>query len=246
MRSGIVSLQPIYEFVRGDENGYALKGRSPAGREYGKKAKEIVADIPKEPGFYLWGKYEKKGMWRNVYLGKAGSGETTHLRARILEELNNERCFLWLSVLGKEKVLSVSKACYESMWHKYRAQHERAFRKEGSTHIVWVCDPAPLSNADVATIESDLIETLNPDANLQHRVPPVFLQDHTRDIVASFRSAVHSHRPASGTQSVDRDYLTAGHSRGPTVPHLMLMTAYPSSLGSGSMECKDLRQGGSR
>jgi hypothetical protein len=82
------------------------------------------------------------------------------------------------------------------MWHQYEQHWERSFRKAGTTHIVWVTD-SDLSNAAVANIESDLIETLNPSANVKRPIPPVSLQRHTREVIGHFRRAIHGERGRS-------------------------------------------------
>ena len=69
----------------------------------------------------------------------------------------------------------------------------RALKKTGATHIAWAADP-DLQNAEVQDIESDLIETLNPRANVSHPVPPVNLQKHTQKIIGEFRSLIHKNR----------------------------------------------------
>jgi hypothetical protein len=58
---------------------------------------------------------------------------------------------------------------------------------------VWAADPE-LPNAAVRNIESDLIETLNPRANLSRPVPPESLRTHTKDVIAEFRALIHAHR----------------------------------------------------
>ena len=79
----------------------------------------------------------------------------------------------------------------------------RALGKTGSTHIAWVAN-RDLENAEVQDIESDLIETLNPRANISHPVPGVILQKHTKEIIAAFRSLIHEHRSQRYTIPVIR------------------------------------------
>lgn len=144
-------------------------------------------------GFYLWGRYEANGLWRNIYLGKAGFGKTAHLRARILEELKDERACIWAEFVSEKTLRVASRRNHPKMCPVYDKHMVRALRKTGTTHIAWVADPE-LSNSAVENIESDLIETLNPAANVSHPVPPVSLQQHTKQIIAEFRSLVHRYR----------------------------------------------------
>jgi len=115
------------------------------------------------------------------------------LHSRILEELKDQRCCLWRAVLTTDELLAAGAGHYASMWHKYQQDWERAFRKAGTTHIAWVADSA-LSNRAVANIESDLIETLNPSANVSRPVPPVSLQEHTHEVIRHFRREIHADR----------------------------------------------------
>ena len=193
MHTGIISLQPLYDFLKSklDENG--LERGSFVRRHYGVIAKDICAEIAAEQGFYLWGRYESNGLWRNIYLGKAGFGKTAHLRARILEELKDEQACI-LRAFVSEKVLKEAwERNYPKMWHVYKRHMDRALRKTGTTHIAWVADPE-LSNSAVQNIESDLIETFSPRANISRPVPPVTLQEHTKEIIGEFRTLIHENR----------------------------------------------------
>lgn len=193
MKAEIVSLEPLYKFVYENPTAASLQGRSAVGREYSKLAKQVAEDIAPTQGFYLWGYYDARGLWHNTYLGKAGFGKTAHLRARILEELKDERCCFWQAVLNTEELMATGALHYAPMWHQYERHWKRTLRKAGATHIVWVTDPE-LSNIAVSNIESDLIETLNPTANVNRPIPPVSLQTHTQEIIGHFRRAIHKTR----------------------------------------------------
>jgi hypothetical protein len=56
-----------------------------------------------------------------------------------------------------------------------------------------VADPN-LENSAVANIESDLIETLKPPANVSNPIPPHTIQNHTKEIIAEFRLFIHGYR----------------------------------------------------
>ena len=56
-----------------------------------------------------------------------------------------------------------------------------------------VADPE-LSNSTVQNIESDLIETFSPKANILRPVPPSVLQTHTKKIIGEFRKIIHRNR----------------------------------------------------
>ena len=144
-------------------------------------------------GFYLWGKYGKNALWENIYLGKAGFGKTTHLRARILKELKDERQFLWRSIFDEEYLLKKGADLYPQMWVKYKKHWNRAISKAGASHIVWVASPS-LEDRQVSDVEKDLIETLNPTANLMRAKPPSTLQPVTSEIISRFRHEIHTNR----------------------------------------------------
>ena len=193
MKSGIVSLQPLYKFLRSNHGEADYDGRSPKGRRYAAAAATICQTIAPTQGFYLWGRYESNGLWRNIYLGKAGFGKTAHLRARILEELKDERACIWCAFVSVDTLEAAAARIYSKMWYLYKSQMQRALKKSASTHIVWVSDPE-LGNAEVQNIESDLIETLSPRANVSRPVPPLTLQQHTKVVIAEFRALIHAQR----------------------------------------------------
>jgi hypothetical protein len=193
LSSGIVSLQRLYDYVKSNPDPKGLELRSPVRRRYRSLAADICRQIEPVQGFYLWGRYESNRLWRNVYLGKAGFGKTAHLRARILEELKDESACIWCESFSEETLRKAGKRNHPRMWHKYQFHMTRALKKAGITHIVWVGVPG-LPNPDVQNIESDLIETFNPRANVSRPVPPVTLQERTKEIIGEFRSLIHGHR----------------------------------------------------
>jgi hypothetical protein len=172
-----------------------LDGNSTVGRKYGELASDVTRSIEASPGVYLWGAYDQSGSWKNIYVGKAPSAKTSlsktaKLRARILEELKDERCCLWRAVLTETELMDARARYYGS---RYESHWLRSFRKAGATHVAWVSYPE-VSNRDVHDIESDLIELLNPSGNLERPVPPPTVQQRTRAVVAQLRRMIHSER----------------------------------------------------
>lgn len=193
MNTGRISLEALYTHASNDLNGESIRGDSSLGREYGRLASSVVLPIPETHGFYLWGKYEKNKLWRTIYLGKAGYGKTTSLRARIKEELKDEKAFLWHGAPvghSEQELMAIAENCYPSMWHKYQTHFIRAIRKSGTTHILWV-GTQDINNEEVIKIEADLIETLNPVANVQRPSPVSDLQDITVEIIRQFKHQIH-------------------------------------------------------
>lgn len=193
METGCIQLSELYGYVKNDPNGNALHGNSKEGREFGRLAKNTVASIKDEHGFYLWGKYEPNGLWRHIYLGKAGYGKTANLQARILEELKDEKAFLWHNCIDEKPLLKIGKKHYPKMWPSYKNHWKRAIRKVGTTHIIWVSTP-DLNNKDVEMVETDLIETINPIANHQRPTPKSELQDFTVKVIKAFKHHIHKNR----------------------------------------------------
>lgn len=129
MTSGTISLAALYSFAR--RNGpQALDGRCSLGKDYFRNATGLVEQVDAAQGFYLWGRYDRNGRWHNIYLGKAGFGKTAHLRSRILEELKDERCCLWMEAMAKDAVLAVGAKCYPTTLQQHTREVISYFRQE--------------------------------------------------------------------------------------------------------------------
>lgn len=186
---GLVSLRDLYAFARKHfENEEALRlERTELGRQYSKIVDGIVSTIPDTEGFYLWGAYSEKGLWQNIYLGMAGYGAMKSLKKRIREELKDERCAIWRVVYTYDNLMAIRDRIHDG---KYAASWKRAMRKSGTTHVAWVSAPNT-PNENVRNVESDLIEALNPGANLNRPASPDHLQENAARIFAAFRKAIH-------------------------------------------------------
>lgn len=180
-----------------DKGGKGLHGNSPCGRDYGKLVTRLAQSIADLQGLYIWGYYESNGLWRTIYLGKAGLGRTASLRALIwrgkhsgLEDEALER--LWL---GHYPPSPGSKASENHV--------KRALSKAGSTHIIWVAT-REIDNGHVARIEADLTEALNPSANVQRPAPTSGLQEMTVSVIQRFKAEMHRYRPTPKTSTTGR------------------------------------------
>ena len=183
MESGFISLQILYDTIVSNKGKGGPSTPDFEKKPYRKAAKLLCNSIPQTQGFYLWGRFEKNGLWKNIYIGKTGSGLTSHLHARIKEELHDEACCIRIHVYSYDDIKLECSARYLKHFH-------RALRKSGATHIVWVADPV-LKNIIVHQIESDLIETMSPRGNKSRPVPPSMPQDHTLEVVKHFRQQIH-------------------------------------------------------
>jgi hypothetical protein len=197
LNSAVIELKELYDFVKEDKNNEAIKGDSKLGREFGKRVKSLTNSISENGGFYIWGSYTNKGLWNNIYLGKAGFGKTTGLQSRIKEELKDERPFFWKIKLTENQIKDKCPELYPKMAEKYTAEWDRSFRKFNSTHIIWVAinESSKVEfEKDILTIESDLIETMNPIANRSRPKPYGELQNTTIEIIRAIKLRIHENR----------------------------------------------------
>ena len=94
---GTVFLTELHDFVKQpyEDIQVVRLERTELGKQSSDRCKRITAGVPEAPGFYLWGTYNRNGLWKNIYLGMAGYGDHKSLRKRIREELMDERCCMW-------------------------------------------------------------------------------------------------------------------------------------------------------
>ncbi len=198
----MICLYSLYQAARKDKDGLALDGNSPVGRHFGSEVVSLCSQIAAEQGFYAWGQFDANGLWRTAYVGKAGFGKVNMLRERICKELKTERIVFWGSGQSKRALglygaggTATTDAIKDSQKRALQVENhfERALRKEGATHIVWVATPH-LSNDDVNLVEPDLIETLNPAANIQRSAPTSGLQDMTVTVIREMKKQIHEMR----------------------------------------------------
>src|ERR1022692_1343494 len=185
MKAGLVDLKPIYQVVRVNPKCYDFNER-PKVPGYRKQAEQVVAQVPPVKGVYLWGRYDRHRYWSSIYFGLAGLGETKYsLKSRLLEELTDEKSCFW-RILRREKHIINAR-------EDGRQARTRAVRKAGATHIIWVATPK-LRKRQVREVEADLIEALNPRANVVHPIPPSYVQEDAAAIYNAFRKVIHTHR----------------------------------------------------
>jgi hypothetical protein len=195
MNSGIISLHRLLTYVSGDDPvGASLHGRSPAGRIYSKLIHKLTAPVSEDRGVYVWGRYKADGAWVNIYVGKTEKRETSSLRARLKEELSNERCVLWRSVLEEEQLFLLGKQFYPSMWVKqYSGEWRRFLLKAGASLIVWIAIPE-LVNEQIPSVEAGLIALLKPTANVVRPRPTAGLEPLIDEVVSHIYQRTREHR----------------------------------------------------
>lgn len=200
-KNAFISLRCLYEFIRKrkDEHLHALNLETPLGGKYSALCDTLTAAIPELQGIYIWGAFDSKKYWKSLYLGKAGLGRSKKLlRARIREELKDERCSLWRYVLSKGQLLEVGpRVHHPGQWDRYiKNAWLRSLRKGGATHIVWA--PARgLDNRQVRNLEAELIEAFNPEANRQRPIPPNEVLVEASRIFMHLRHTIHYIRSLS-------------------------------------------------
>jgi len=207
MESGIVDLNTLYIIAKKDKEGLALDGGSFDGKKYGAEVKALCETIPTVQGFYLFGKYIKMVLWQSIYIGKAGTGKTTNLQARIREELSDERAFMWkgkhTGLKEDDDILAIIAKHYPQANDPRKSRYEpetiRAVRKAGATHIIWVSRPDLKDDKEkeIEVIEADLIETLNPRENKQRNPKDgnKLLGD-IIEIIKAMKIQINNNRPA--------------------------------------------------
>jgi hypothetical protein len=199
-RDGHVTLDRLHQFAKKHPDCYLRPRPEGSGillSEYSNLCKETVSEISLAGGIYLWGSYNPRGQWKNIYVGCTRFGKTASLRARILEELRDEKCSVWAKFLGDDAILGMNDSG--------RRNRRRSIRKKGVTHIFWVATP-DLSNHEVREVESELIEALNPEANHQKSVPAPYQQGVANRVFRILRKQIHIHRPKIRSARGAADY----------------------------------------
>lgn len=194
MESGLINLKPLYELIlRESKNKNPWDNKDKLWKLYRETYIEICKDIPERAGFYLWGSYNQKKYWSNIYLGMAGTKDSANLSNRILKEFTSEQAFIYNQVYTTQEIYDFTKLSYPKNYKKYSVNNTRAIRKLGTTHIVW-CTTDLKDNKEIEDVENDLIEVVNPTANTKRPTPPSKLHDHTMNILESMRKQIHLNR----------------------------------------------------
>lgn len=185
LHSGHINIFPIYQFIAEHPNLVSAKNNDMRG--YTALINKIVSGIPNDrPGWYLWGKFNNIGYWETIYLGKAGNNKTSSLRARLKEELLDERTAFWGTVFGVEPTVKQFRKIFGD---KY-GDHNRAYRKSGTHFIVWV-SAALISEGEVKTEEHTLIALYRPASNIQRVSYPPHTQ-YTDQVLRAIDSEIET------------------------------------------------------
>ena len=89
--------------------------------------------------------------------------------------------------------------CLPDRIHDGRYTWKRPLLKAGTIEIIWV--PAPkLSDPEILMVEADLIEALNPSANLSRPTPVRLVQSHATTVFSQLREIIHKNRPDKASE----------------------------------------------
>lgn len=165
MKSGHVSLFKIFDFVSSHPRIVAggskkLRDRKES-RDYAHLCKELTKSIPRESGWYFWGRFDKNSGWECIYVGKSERTRKGSLHDRILSELLKERIAFWSSVVGRKKAFADLRIAFKG---KYDKNARRAIRKKDTHFIIWVSDPKVLTR-EIRAEEKNLIYYYEPLSN---------------------------------------------------------------------------------
>lgn len=197
LKSGMIFLAPLHELAHGDKCADAIHRNCTKGRIFGRMVRELCREISESQGFYAWGRFDKRNVWKNIYVGMSGTDAT--LRERIKWELNNERVLFWARVhrdpvcRGMEFYgpggIAVRNEVSPAREKFLRSHFQRALRKKGATHIVWVGAPS-VANENLRAVESELIKTLAPKANRQRAKQGLDIQKWRNEVICSLETQI--------------------------------------------------------
>ena len=163
LATGHFGLHRLLEFAT--NNDTMEKGYSPVQEAYLDLLKGLVANVPEWPGWYLWGRCDEMGQWETVYAGMTRRGKTSSLRARLREELRDEKVAIWSAIYGSEFALRQVHELYNGKWDR---ENSRSALKSPSRIIVWA-GVEEITPEEVARQEGFLINIFNPTANRQRQ-----------------------------------------------------------------------------
>lgn len=159
INTGHFDLFKIYSVVA--NNPKFLFGREEL-KTYSATVNDIIENVPKKAGLYLWGRFNDVGWWETIYLGKAGNKKTSSLKARLREELMDERALFWATIFGIEPT---EKQFQKITKNKY-GSGIRTYRKKNVHFIIWASiDDA--SEEEIKKEEDILIDIYRPTQNTQ-------------------------------------------------------------------------------
>ncbi len=160
IRHDVIGFSPIYDFVRWNRDiPHGTRDRA-VFRRYGQIVEGLLQPVPDDPGWYCWADKD-----RPVYIGKSAKRKTSSLRARLGEELLDERAAFWATVFDREKVIRRHVTKYRG---KYEGVTRRAVEKRGADRLFWIACRG-VTEGELDVVEQKLIWIFRPRANKDRR-----------------------------------------------------------------------------
>jgi hypothetical protein len=160
INTGHIDLFDIYKYVACHPK--FVSGINGDMGEYTKLVNTLTQTIPKNAGWYLWGRFNDVGFWETVYLGKAGNLKTSSLYARLREELLDERAAFWATIYGSE----ITERQFQKIYKNKYGPGTRSYRKRNIHFIVWL-GVDKISEQEIKAEEQTLITLYRPAVNIQ-------------------------------------------------------------------------------
>lgn len=182
IQTGHIHLFDIYKFVA--EHPKFVSGKNGDMGDYTKLVNALVESIPTKAGWYNWGRVNDVGVWETIYLGKSGNRKTSSLKARIKEELLDERMAFWATVYGSES----TERQYQKIFKNKYGPATRSYRKRNIHFIAWLAVDE-ISEEDIKAEERTLIMLYRPAVNIQRVSYPPHTAN-TQSILEAFDSEI--------------------------------------------------------
>ena len=170
------SLFPLFAFVAKDPTLPPLLSKKE--KKKSTPYKEAVVDllekagVPREAGWYVWGKFNDAGFWEPIYIGKASKGKTSNLFARLQKELQAECVAIFATVYGRYWATAAAKKLFKDKVKKmggpdFSGNIERSLRKTDTHFIMWARASEGMTPTDISRVENVLISVFRPGFNMR-------------------------------------------------------------------------------
>jgi hypothetical protein len=182
--TGVIDIRSLLQLARARLNprlyASAIKN-SGLSESYLRRWRLATTSLPVDRGIYLWGRYDKRDRWTNVYVGSAES-----LSARIRDRLRLVR----FHIADPKRSDNDDRPGIKGPGEPTRNQLSQMSQ---CNRIFWVATPE-LARTHRRDVENDVIEILNPTANRLRQSPLPYAQDASSRIVKALHAEIHRSR----------------------------------------------------
>lgn len=142
-KSGHFYLNALVEFA---VNNLIMPSQEnkPLQAAYATLLNSIVSQVPYLSGWYLCGRFNERGSWETVSLGKSAKKKTSSLHTRLYDVLREECIAFWSEVYGQEPMVLQHTKLYNGKYNP-----TGSLRKSGSQVVIWVVSEDAISEEDV-------------------------------------------------------------------------------------------------